>query len=85
MSTCLADCKTKPNNQTVERFACQTEEQTCCKKAQRDVRMLKRNRWGIWRRARYQWEGAGGKMGGRQVGQVDNYRCKIVDLTPVLD
>lgn len=52
--------QTKPNNQTVERLACQTEEQTCCMKAQRDVSMFRENRWGSWRRARYRWKGSGG-------------------------
>lgn len=32
--------QTNANNQTVKRFACQTQEQTCCKKAQRAVRMF---------------------------------------------
>lgn len=47
--------RTKPNNQTVERFARQTEVQTYCKKAQRAVSTFRENRWGGWRRAKYQW------------------------------
>lgn len=59
--------QTKLNNQTVERFACQTEEQTRCKKAQRTVRMFRESRWGSWRRARHGMKGAGG-VGGQQWG-----------------
>lgn len=54
---------TKPNNQTVERFACQTQEQTCCKKAQRAVRMFTGSRWGSWRGARPGWEVRRGEAG----------------------
>lgn len=33
--------KTKVTNQTAERFACQTDQHTCCKKVQSAVRMFR--------------------------------------------
>lgn len=87
MSTCLADCKPSQTIRQWRGLHVRQRNRHAVRKPREPLVCSERTDGEAGEEPDIDERKLGGEKGGdrRQVGQVDNYRCQIVDLSPVPD